>query len=343
MAHPSTQPGYWEWREEILTHPDGRAVGGEPCVRCGQPVPANGHWKWRDRHVCSSRCNTSLARWFTRMLERGGGADLPALPSVPDPRTSEEPMWFATVPGDGTDPDYLPYQFCGFGPRVGDVVERDGAVTTYSYWPPEELPAGSREYLEHGVVACYAPHAARFLLVAADAERRATRLVHAHVGTDGLTYPREEPFLDDQGRVLRWDLEIIRDVAEHGPDLEWEAWVAVPAANPSHAGLWTPAFAARSAQRGRVSAATARHARRVRVEQATVERVDPQVVFDRDGWVCQLCRQPVDRDRRWPDVGSASLDHTVPLAAGGDHSYANTQLAHWICNVRKGARMEPLA
>jgi 5-methylcytosine-specific restriction endonuclease McrA len=32
-------------------------------------------------------------------------------------------------------------------------------------------------------------------------------------------------------------------------------------------------------------------------------------------------------------------DHIVPLARGGEHSYANTQAAHPRCNMSKGARM----
>jgi 5-methylcytosine-specific restriction endonuclease McrA len=28
----------------------------------------------------------------------------------------------------------------------------------------------------------------------------------------------------------------------------------------------------------------------------------------------------------------------VPLALGGEHSYANTQVAHPLCNLRKGSR-----
>lgn len=33
-----------------------------------------------------------------------------------------------------------------------------------------------------------------------------------------------------------------------------------------------------------------------------------------------------------------SLDHVIPMSKGGAHSYANTQLAHWLCNVTKGNR-----
>ena len=61
-------------------------------------------------------------------------------------------------------------------------------------------------------------------------------------------------------------------------------------------------------------------------------------VFERDAWVCGLCDEPVDRDRKHPDPMCASLDHVVPLAMGGHHVLANVQCAHLVCNIRKGAR-----
>jgi 5-methylcytosine-specific restriction endonuclease McrA len=33
------------------------------------------------------------------------------------------------------------------------------------------------------------------------------------------------------------------------------------------------------------------------------------------------------------------MDHIVPFAAGGTHEPANVQLAHRVCNSRKGARL----
>jgi 5-methylcytosine-specific restriction endonuclease McrA len=62
-------------------------------------------------------------------------------------------------------------------------------------------------------------------------------------------------------------------------------------------------------------------------------------IFERDEWVCQLCHLPVDPDLKWPDPLSKSLDHIVPLAAGGHHLRSNCQLAHVTCNVRKGAKV----
>ncbi|MSS84495.1 HNH endonuclease [Actinomycetaceae bacterium WB03_NA08] len=67
--------------------------------------------------------------------------------------------------------------------------------------------------------------------------------------------------------------------------------------------------------------------------------VDRFVVFERDGWICQLCGGPVDPELKRPDVMSASLDHVVPLSLGGDHSMENSQLAHLSCNSAKGSRV----
>ena len=69
-----------------------------------------------------------------------------------------------------------------------------------------------------------------------------------------------------------------------------------------------------------------------------VEPVDPFKVFDRDGWRCQCCGCHTPRRLRGTYEGNApELDHIVPLAAGGDHSYANTQLLCKSCNLAKGA------
>ncbi len=73
---------------------------------------------------------------------------------------------------------------------------------------------------------------------------------------------------------------------------------------------------------------------------ATVEKFESVEVFERDGWICGLCGDPVDKTLSWPHPQSASLDHVLPLSRGGPHSKANTQLAHLTCNVIKGARID---
>lgn len=81
------------------------------------------------------------------------------------------------------------------------------------------------------------------------------------------------------------------------------------------------------------------HRYRARKLAAFVEDVDRVIVFERDGWVCQICNLPVDRSAPPRSHESPSVDHRIPLSAGGLHAYENCQTAHLICNVRKGARL----
>jgi 5-methylcytosine-specific restriction endonuclease McrA len=69
-----------------------------------------------------------------------------------------------------------------------------------------------------------------------------------------------------------------------------------------------------------------------------VEDVQLDVLFVRDCGTCQLCRKPVVE--RSGQMGP-SIDHVIPLSKGGEHSYANTQLSHLLCNSQKGDRSGP--
>ena len=77
--------------------------------------------------------------------------------------------------------------------------------------------------------------------------------------------------------------------------------------------------------------------RRALKSSLTVEVFTDIEIFERDGWICQLCMTPVDRALQWPDPMSVSLDHIIPIAKHGAHTRANTQCAHLVCNTRKGA------
>lgn len=66
-----------------------------------------------------------------------------------------------------------------------------------------------------------------------------------------------------------------------------------------------------------------------------------QGVFKRDNGVCQICGEPCDwNDREYGGCGPTypSIDHIVPFAQGGEHTWDNVQLAHFMCNSTKGAR-----
>lgn len=81
--------------------------------------------------------------------------------------------------------------------------------------------------------------------------------------------------------------------------------------------------------------------RRARIYGQEHETIKPQDVFARDGWMCGICSGPIDRDLRYPDPMSASVDHVIPLVRGGLHVLANCQASHLVCNMRKHAVMEP--
>lgn len=71
----------------------------------------------------------------------------------------------------------------------------------------------------------------------------------------------------------------------------------------------------------------------------SLSQQDRTAVYERDGWVCQLCSDPVDATEKHPSPWSASIDHIQPRAHGGDTSLANLRLAHRWCNsIRSDGR-----
>lgn len=69
------------------------------------------------------------------------------------------------------------------------------------------------------------------------------------------------------------------------------------------------------------------------------ELVDPNIVYERDGGLCQICAEPVDRTLPFPHPQSLTLDHIVPVSdLASQHTYENTQLSHWDCNRRRQTR-----
>ena len=74
-------------------------------------------------------------------------------------------------------------------------------------------------------------------------------------------------------------------------------------------------------------------------------------IYERDGWVCQLCGHPIDRDAAPRTRWSASLDHIEPQSAAlvPDNRPTNLRTAHFGCNssrrhqVRRDARVRARA
>lgn len=58
-------------------------------------------------------------------------------------------------------------------------------------------------------------------------------------------------------------------------------------------------------------------------------------IFERDGWVCQICGQKINKSLNRPNPMSPSIDHVISLVKGGDDAPANVQATHLRCNMRK--------
>lgn len=67
-----------------------------------------------------------------------------------------------------------------------------------------------------------------------------------------------------------------------------------------------------------------------------------QAIYERDGWVCQLCSEPVDRTLDSCHRFAATLDHIEcqSWALIPDHSPENLRLAHRACNSRRRDRTD---
>lgn len=74
----------------------------------------------------------------------------------------------------------------------------------------------------------------------------------------------------------------------------------------------------------------------------TVYMVHRMRLFERDRWTCQICKSPVNKSLVFPDSGSPSLDHIIPVSKGGSHTEYNLQLTHLSCNLKKSATMPDL-
>lgn len=69
-----------------------------------------------------------------------------------------------------------------------------------------------------------------------------------------------------------------------------------------------------------------------------IRRTERLAIYERDGWVCQLCHEPVSKDLPPLDDWAPSLDHIEcqSWALIPDHSPANLRLAHRWCNSVRG-------
>lgn len=63
---------------------------------------------------------------------------------------------------------------------------------------------------------------------------------------------------------------------------------------------------------------------------------DRRIVFERDGFVCQLCDEPTEPDADPLSDWYPTVDHIVPQSKGGGHEPENLRCAHRWCNSVRG-------
>lgn len=82
--------------------------------------------------------------------------------------------------------------------------------------------------------------------------------------------------------------------------------------------------------------------RRVPEDRLIDKDITLKKVYKRDNGVCHICGMQCDwnsyhyeKGRFRPDEFYPVLDHVIPVAKGGEHSWENVKLAHWRCNLLK--------
>ena len=71
--------------------------------------------------------------------------------------------------------------------------------------------------------------------------------------------------------------------------------------------------------------------RRAKMRQVPFEKIDRDLVYQRDAGICGICGKPLERSE-------LTIDHIVAVSKGGGHLYANVHSAHRLCNIRRGNR-----
>lgn len=81
-----------------------------------------------------------------------------------------------------------------------------------------------------------------------------------------------------------------------------------------------------------------RDRRRARKRNAYREDVHRAKVYASDGYRCHLCGKKTDPTKQTPHPKAPTIDHIIPLAAGGTHEPSNCRTACFQCNATKGHR-----
>lgn len=70
-----------------------------------------------------------------------------------------------------------------------------------------------------------------------------------------------------------------------------------------------------------------------------VRKWDYTEVAARTGWVCGICNGSINPAWHWRSFCAVTIDHIIPLSAGGPDVAENVHLAHRACNEFKGRKL----
>lgn len=153
------------------------------------------------------------------------------------------------------------------------------------------------------------------------ARRRAALLPVLHPNPDRLSWlPERHPARRPAPRRSEWWKMLVS-----GPC----AWCREPFTAAAVPGAPLPAYCSHRCLSAKAKA---------KAGLFVVSPADRRAIYERDGWVCQLCDGPVDPDLGPSHLWAATLDHIECRAwvLVPDHSPANLRLAHRWCNSVRG-------
>ena len=109
---------------------------------------------------------------------------------------------------------------------------------------------------------------------------------------------------------------------------------ATPEERAARKALRDKAWRDTNRERYRINHANSMARRRARLQGCLAEQIDRREVFARDGGRCHICGRRCSPKK-------FHLDHLIPIAHGGSHTYENVAVAHPFCNLKRGAGRMP--
>lgn len=97
--------------------------------------------------------------------------------------------------------------------------------------------------------------------------------------------------------------------------------------------------AIKSLKRNYESFKSCKKRRKERIKLNGYEIINKLKVFERDKWKCHICGCKTPKELKGTmAMNSPEIDHIVPIASGGSHTYSNVACACKRCNIKKSTK-----